>query len=141
MKPRQQASTYLWSRCRMSETQTSCEELAPLHPDADGFTLFRILPNGEGRAYTGVEFTDGWKGANRFLRRLRAFGYVRNSSTAPDGYHVLDVLNANGDIVQDYAVPPHPSRAFAYIKRKLQLRVVTPDVPAASVGESPAVAS
>ncbi|XTZ13873.1 hypothetical protein ACQSSU_20465 [Micromonospora echinospora] len=102
-------------------------ELAPLHPDATGFTLLRVLGSGDGRTYTGVEFTDGWQGANRFLRRLRAVGYICNSSDAPDGYHVLDVLNAEGDIIQDYAVPPHPSRAFAYIKKKLRLQVATID--------------
>lgn len=102
------------------------EELAPLHPDAVGFTLFRVLPNGEGRAYTSVEFARGWAGADHFLRQLRACGYVKNSSATQDGWHVLDVLNADGDIVQDYAVPPHPSGAFAFIKRKLRLQVVRP---------------
>ncbi|MEU5946277.1 hypothetical protein ABZ793_12030 [Micromonospora sp. NPDC047465] len=106
---------------------TAVDELAPLHPDAVGFTLFRVLPNGGSRAYTAVEFTRGWAGADHFLRQLRACGYVRNSSTAPDGWHVLDVLDANGDIVQDYAIPPHPSRAFAYIKRKLKLTVASED--------------
>lgn len=97
-------------------------DLAPLHPDATGFTLVRVLPNGAGRFYTAVEFTRGWAGADHFLRQLKACGYVLpGGSAAPDGYHVLDVLNADGDIVQDYAVPPHPSRAFAYIKRKLKL--------------------
>lgn len=103
------------------------DELTPLHPDATGLTLFRVLANGGSRTYTAVEFTRGWAGVDHFLRQLRAFGYIRNSSNAPDGYHVLDVLNAEGDIVQDYAVPPHPSRAFAYIKRKLKLRAETPE--------------
>lgn len=98
--------------------------LAPLHPDATGFTVFRLMPDGTGRTYTAVEFTRGWAGAEHFLRQLRACGYVENSSTKPDGWHVLDVLDANGDIVQDYAIPPAPSRAMAYIKRKLNLRVV-----------------
>lgn len=98
-------------------------DLAPLHPDAIGFTVLRVLPNGGCRNYTAVEFTRGWPGAEHFLRQLRAVGYVRDSKGAPDGWHVLDVLDANGDIVQDYAIPPAPSRAMAYIKRKLKLRV------------------
>lgn|SRR5690606_12729704 len=97
--------------------------LAPLHPDAVGFSVFRLLPDGTGRTYTSVKFTDGWRGANHFLRQLRALGYVRNSSSAPDGHHVLDVLNVNGDVVQDYAIPPYPSEAIGYIKRRLKLRV------------------
>ncbi|MDG4791961.1 hypothetical protein O7626_39805 [Micromonospora sp. WMMD1102] len=98
------------------------EPLAPLHPDATGFTLFRIMPNGVGRAYSQVEFVHGHRGAAAFLHRLRALGFVKNSSTAADGWHVLDVLNADGDIVQDYAVPP-TGPAFQYIKRKLRLTV------------------
>lgn len=103
---------------------TTSTTLAPLHPDAVGFTLFRILPNGDGRAYTAVEFERGWPGAEHFLRQLRACGYVRNSSEGGDGWHVLDVINTDGDIIQDYAVPPAPSRAMHYITRKLKLRVV-----------------
>jgi hypothetical protein len=34
---------------------------------------------------------------------------------------VLDVLNAEGDIVQDYDLPTR--QAFAYVYRKLRLRV------------------
>jgi hypothetical protein len=103
------------------------KELAPLHPDATGFTLFRILPNGVGRAYSSVEYVSGWKGAAGFLNRLRALGFVKNSSQGADGWHVLDVLNADGDIIQDYAVPPAPSPAFAYIKRQLKLTVASSD--------------
>jgi hypothetical protein len=95
------------------------DDLAPLHPDATGFKLFRGLANGGTRDYTGVEFTRGWSGADQFRGQLRAFGYVRNSSAEPS-YGVLDVLDANGDIVQDYDVPT--ANAFAYIKRKLRLR-------------------
>ncbi|MEU8186050.1 hypothetical protein [Micromonospora carbonacea] len=109
---------------------TTTDALAPLHPDATGLTLFRTLPNGTGRAYSEVEFTRGRAGVEHFLRQLRAFGYVRNSSSDPkSGYGVLDVLNADGDIVQDYEVTS--ARAHAYIKRKLRLTVVQP--PAAAV--------
>lgn len=101
-------------------------ELAKLHPQAVGFTAFRALPDGTGRAYTGVEFTRGWAGADHFLRQLRACGFVKNSSDDPEsGYAVLDVLDLNGDIVQDYEVPT--AHAFKYIYRKLQLRVASED--------------
>ncbi|MCX4474842.1 hypothetical protein OOK41_31780 [Micromonospora sp. NBC_01655] len=108
----------------------STDELAPLHPDATGLTLFRALPNDDCRAYSEVEFTQGRAGVARFLHRLRALGYIRNSSADPkSGYGVLDVLNADGDIVQDYEVTS--SRAHAYIKRKLRLTVVRPPAEAA----------
>lgn len=96
--------------------------LAPLHPQATGYAAFRCLPDGTGRNYSAVEFTRGWAGAEQFLRQLRACGFVKNSSNNPDdGYAVLDVLNADGDIVQDYEVPT--AQAFRYIKRKLRLTV------------------
>lgn len=110
-------------------------DLAPLHPDAIGFTLLRVLPNGGCRNYTAVEFERGWTGAEHFLRTLRAVGYVIDSKDAPDGWHVLDVLDVNGDIVQDYAIPPAPSRAMRFIVRKLGLRVErVEDVIAAARG-------
>lgn len=106
-------------------------DLHPLHPAATGFTVFRVLPDGTGRSYSAVEFTRGWAGAEHFLRQLRACGYVKNSSTDPDsGYAVLDVLDADDDIVQDYEVPS--GAAFAYIKRKLRLTVVHPPTEAVS---------
>lgn len=92
----------------------------PLHPAATGFKLFRALPDGSARDYTGVEFVHGWTGANAFRHRCAAIGYIRNSSTE-HSYGVLDVLNAAGDIVQDYDIPT--ARAFAYIKRKLRITV------------------
>lgn len=93
----------------------------PLHPDATGFKLFRALPDGTARDYTGVEFVHGWKGANAFRHRCAALRYIRNSSTDTSGYGVLDVLNADGDLIQDYDIPT--AAAFAYIKRKLRISV------------------
>jgi hypothetical protein len=98
------------------------DKLEPLHPDATGFKLFRGLPDGTARDYTGVEFTRGWSGADQFRRQLLAVGYLKNPSTEPS-FGVLDVLNAAGDIIQDYNVPT--PKAFRYIKRKLKLRVET----------------
>lgn len=116
-------------------TPTERPELAPLHPDAVGFTLFRILPSGAGRAYSSVEFVHGWRGANHMLRILAFCGYVKDSSNAPDGCHVLDVLNSEGDIIQDYAVPAAPSHAFSYIKKKLGLAVASEDAADYQAGD------
>lgn len=97
------------------------DEIPPLHPDAVGYSAFRCLKSGAGRAYSSVEFTSGWADADHFLRQLRAVGYVRASTKDADGYAVLDVLDAAGDVIQDYDIPHQ--RAFAYIKRKLRLVV------------------
>jgi hypothetical protein len=98
--------------------------IGPAAPGCDRFQAVRGLSSGGARDYTGVEFTLGWSGADQFRRQLCAFGYVRNSSAEPS-YGVLDVLDAHGDIVQDYDVPT--ANAFAYIKRKLRLRVESDD--------------
>lgn len=97
-------------------------DLTPLHPAATGFSLFRVLRNGRERGYTAVEFERGWPAADRFRRELRLCGYICDISMAPSSYGILDVLDADGDIVQDYAVPT--AAAFRYIKRKLKLSVV-----------------
>jgi hypothetical protein len=92
---------------------------------ATGLSAIRGLPDGSLRQYTYVEFERGWNGVEHFIRTLRAVGFVRPSSSAPS-YAVLDVLDADGDIIGDYDVPS--SKAFAFIKRKLHLRVE--EVPA-----------
>lgn len=90
---------------------------------AVGLSAFRVLPGGEtGRQYSAVRFTKGWHGVERFIRILRACGYVRPSDADPKrGYAVLDVLNADEDIIGDYEIPT--SRAFQYVKRQLKLTV------------------
>lgn len=94
-----------------------------LHPSAHALTVFRILPNGEGRAYTATTFPEGpWQGCEHFLRMCRKVGWLG----AVDGsYAVLDVLNENGDIVQDVGI--RDASAFQQIKRRLNLRVETND--------------
>ena len=91
---------------------------------AVGLSAVRALPDGSMRQYTAVEFTRGWAGVEHFIRTLRACGFVRPSSadTKDTSYAVLDVLDADGDIIGDYDVPD--ARAFRYIKRKLKLSVV-----------------
>ena len=114
---------------RMSDTTVSgpgtpYDKSGLLRPPAAaiGFSAVRAMPGGWMRQYTAVESDRGWAGVEHLIRILRAFGYVKPSSTEEDGsYAVLDVLDAEGDIIGDYNVPT--ARAFAYIKRKLGLRV------------------
>ncbi len=76
------------------------------------------------RRYSTTEFRSGWSGVEHFIRILRAVGYVKPSSAEPS-YAVLDVLDAQGDIIAEYNVPT--ARAFAFIKRKLKLVVERPE--------------
>ena len=89
-----------------------------LHPDAVGMSAFRVLKNGTGRQYSAVEFTRGWAGCEHQLRVFRKLGMVDESN---DGYAVLDILDANGDIVQDFNVKD--ALAWRYVKRILGLVV------------------
>lgn len=86
---------------------------------ATGISAIRILPGGGMRQFSAVEFRRGWSGVERFIRILRAVGYVRPTKAEPS-YAVLDVLDADGDIIGDYDVPN--ARAWRYIYRKLKLR-------------------
>jgi hypothetical protein len=91
--------------------------LKPLVASAHALRLFRALPNGEGRAYTATTFPrDPWRGCERFLRMCRHVGWITPDSRC-DGYAVLDVLDVDGDIVQDFTVLD--PQAFQQIKRRL----------------------
>lgn len=92
-----------------------------LVPSAHALTLFRGLPNGEGRAYTATTFPrDPWQGCERTIRTAMRVGRLTERVTAAS-YGVLDVLDQEGDIVQDYGVPD--SISFSWLKRRLDLRV------------------
>lgn len=93
--------------------------LAELCAEARALSAFRILTNGEGRAYSVAEAASGRHAIELVLRRARAFGYVTEPT---DGcYAMLDVLDADGSIVQDYGIPH--AQAFRWWKRQLHLRV------------------
>lgn len=87
---------------------------------ATGISAIRILPGGGMRQFSAVEFRRGWNGVEHFIRTLRAVGYVRPTKAGEPSYAVLDVLDADGDIIGDYDVPN--ARAWGYIYRKLKLR-------------------
>jgi len=88
---------------------------------AVALSAIREVKSGAMRQYTQVEFTHRWNGVDRFIRTLAAVGYVQPCSAAPS-YAVLDVLDAEGDIIGEYDIPS--PRAFGYVYRKLGLRVV-----------------
>lgn len=90
---------------------------------AVALTAIRGLPDGSMRQYSATEFRRGWSGVDHFIRTLKAVGYIEPGDTRPS-YAVLDVLDAEGDIVADYNIPT--STAFRFIKRKLGLVVETP---------------
>lgn len=100
-----------------------------LHPAAVGFSAIRGLPGGRMRQYCEVQFTNGWPGANRYHRMFAGTGSIIASSTAPS-YAVLDVIDADGEIVQDFDIPT--AEAFRYVKRMLGLTVVAQDGEAAT---------
>ncbi len=85
---------------------------------ATGLTAARTLRSGALRNYTAIEFTRGWRGVEHFIRTLRAVGYVQPSQKTT-GYAILDVLDADGNIIFDYDLPT--VQAFRFVKRKLGL--------------------
>lgn len=95
---------------------------------AHALTVFRAVSDTEGRQYTATTFPrDPYQGCERMIRMARAVGYLRDSITGADGevYAVLDVLDSDGDIVQDFIIPHR--RAFEWFYRKLNLRVESLD--------------
>ncbi|CAB4896126.1 unannotated protein [freshwater metagenome] len=96
-------------------------------PPVDGavaLTLFRALPNGDTRGYTATTFPkDPWQGCEQMVRMAAALGYI--DSAGGDCYAVLDVLDCDGDIVQDY--PIRSAAGFRFLKRKLGVVVASTD--------------
>ena len=91
-----------------------------LHANAAALSAFRILPDGQGRAYSISEASSGRVAIERSLRIASTLGYV--AAAGQESYAVLDVLDDQDDIVQDFAIPT--ARAFRWWKRQLNLRVV-----------------
>lgn len=88
--------------------------------NAHALSMFRVLPNGDGRRYSAVTFPQGpYAGCERMIRMARKLGWIGEEYA--DAYGVLDVLNDSGDIVADYPIPD--ARAFRALKKKLALVV------------------
>lgn len=96
----------------------------PVVSTAHALTVFRALSDTEGRQYTATTFPrDPYQGCERTIRMARAVGYLHDSITDAGGevYAILDVLDSDGQIVQDFVIPH--ARAFRWFYRKLTLRV------------------
>ncbi len=97
-----------------------------LAPKAHALRPVRSMPNVNGfRFYTATTFPEGaWQGCELYLRRANAFGYLRDEPHSP---FTLDVLNSDGDVIQDY---PLTRAGFGYLRRILHFTVdaTTPEV-------------
>jgi hypothetical protein len=103
---------------------------ADLDPRAVALTAFRALPDGSGREYTATTFPqDPWQGCERMVRMARACGFVPRTKCQGrcDCYAVLDVLDEDGDNIQDFCITT--AQAFQWFYRKLHLRAVREDDP------------
>jgi hypothetical protein len=56
---------------------------------------------------------------------VRQAAFIGRLTDGGDGYAVLDVLNSNGDIIQDFTIPT--AEAFRWLKQKLKLAVESED--------------
>lgn len=96
--------------------------LLVLDERATGFSGFRLLPNGRGRAYTIAEAPI--KTLRHTLRIAEAVGYATRGDDDLEAYAVLDVMEGD-DVVQDFVIPH--ARAFRWWYRVLGLRVASQD--------------
>jgi len=67
------------------------------------------------RAYSAVTFVDAWNGCDLWIRRLSACGMTIDESDT-----MIDVLDGNGDIIQEV---PVTRRGFEYLRGKLRFRL------------------
>lgn len=88
--------------------------------DANAFALrpVRIVESSNSfRIYSATTFpNDPWKGCELYLRRCKAFGYLKEER----GDLVIDVLDKDGDIIQDF---PITRDGFEYLREKLKFVV------------------
>lgn len=97
--------------------------LEPLHADVETFAALRVLADGRGRIYSARWAGPRW--AEQLFRQARAFGFVKPSGKVEDEYGQLDVLDAAGDVVQDFGIPT--AAAFRWWYRKVGLRITSED--------------
>lgn len=97
----------------MSEAQTIGQQLAKT---AHALRPVRIV-NGEAIHYTATAFPkDPWAGCERTLRVAQVTGELGRAG-GPLGDLWLDVLDENGDILQEWPVGP---KCFEHLRRKLR---------------------
>lgn len=109
----------------MSAALAARSALPELPPDAVAVSAFRALRDGTGRQYTVTEDLSKGQAIRASLHRAKGIGFVKatgHDDGPCDCYAVLDILDANDDIVQDFCIPTR--RAFEWWYRHLDLRVV-----------------
>jgi hypothetical protein len=91
---------------------------------AVALAAFRQLPDGPGPPIHRSTFpANPHQGCEHMIRMARAVGFVTDS--AHRAYAALDVLNANGDLIQTFGIPT--TIAFQWWKRKLHWQVESTD--------------
>lgn len=88
----------------------------PLAPSAAGLRPVRLRGEKDLTLYTPTFFTKRWAGTELTLARMNCFGMFDN----PHPDLMLDVLDENGDIVQDFAIN---RKGFEYLRRILRFRL------------------
>lgn len=107
----------------MSEAFESMFAAVP--KEAHALRLFRVLPSGEPRCYSATTFpADPYRGCERSVRTFRFTGQLGGDPAL--SYGLLEAIDVDCSILADWPIPN--ARAFAYIKKRLQIVVVpTPD--------------
>ncbi|HEY9412775.1 MAG TPA: hypothetical protein VIP77_24595 [Jiangellaceae bacterium] len=80
--------------------------MSELHTDAYAVTIVQTLPGGRGRRYsTAVGDGDPRGLIEAALDEARQRGGVIDAVDGGNPYAVLDVLDGNGEVVQDFGIP------------------------------------
>ena len=91
-----------------------------LDPRAVALRPVRALKDGF-RYYEATTFPQNpWQGCEMYLRRCKAFGFLKG-----DGEIVLDVLDKNGDVIQDF---PLTRKGLRYLRKEFRFKVEREDI-------------
>lgn len=90
-----------------------------LHPDAVALRPVKAFKTVEGfRFYEATTFPQWlWGGCETYLRRCKAMGFLKDD----DCLIILDVLDENGDVIQDF---PLTSAGLRYLRREFGFKAI-----------------
>lgn len=91
----------------------------PVPKDAFALRPIRVLKNGRMRVYEAVTFPEAEGGPGNAIHMYLQRGMMGEPGQTESDL-VVDILNENGDIIQDFLVT---KTTFRYLQRTLKFRV------------------
>jgi hypothetical protein len=94
--------------------------IPPLDSNSHALQLVRAIESKNVfRYYEATTFRNPYAGCELYLYRCQTFGFLVEKKE--DVYAVVDVLDRNGDVIQDYGVN---KKGFDFLRSQLKFKVI-----------------